>query len=62
MSTSPRQRLPNRRPSHVETLEVAGQTFTACVGFDPTTGQPREIFLNGGKEGSQVDALLTPFF
>ena len=56
---SARQRLPNRRPSHSETLEVAGQTFTACVGFDPETGQPREIFLNGGKEGSQVDALLS---
>ncbi len=54
-----RKRLPNRRPSHIETLESAGQTFTACVGFDPETEQPREIFLNGGKEGSQVDALLS---
>ncbi len=54
-----RSRLPNRRLSHVETLEVAGQEFTACIGFDPETGQPRELFLNGGKEGSQVDALLS---
>ena len=51
--------LPNRRPSHVETLEVAGQRFTACIGFDSETGVPRELFLNGGKEGSQVDALLS---
>ncbi len=56
---TPRQRLPNRRSSHIETLEAAGQTFTAWIGFDPETGQPREIFLNGGKEGSQVDALLS---
>lgn len=54
-----RQRLPNRRPSHIETLETAGQIFTACVGFDPETGQPCEIFLSGAKEGSHVDALLS---
>ncbi len=54
-----RTRLPNRRPAHTETLEAAGQTFTACVGFTPETGAPREIFLNAGKGGSQVDALLS---
>ena len=56
--TASRTRLPNRRPSHVETLEAAGQEFTACIGFDPETGRPREVFLNGGKEGSQFDAML----
>ncbi len=56
--TPARARLPNRRPSHLETLEVDGQVITACIGFDPTTGQPREVFLNGGKEGSQFDAIL----
>ena len=53
-----RQRLPNRRPSHTETLEIGGQTFTASVGFDPETGQPRELFLTAGKEGSMLNALL----
>jgi len=53
-----RSRLPNRRPSHLETLEVDGQRITACIGFDPATEQPREVFLNGGKEGSQFDAML----
>ena len=53
-----RARLPNRRLSHLETLEVDGQVITACVGFDPATGQPREVFLNGGTAGSQVDALV----
>ena len=56
--TPARARLPNRRPSHVETLEVGGQVITACVGFDPATDQPCEVFLNGGKEGSQFDAML----
>ncbi len=53
-----RQRLPNRRPSHTETLKVAGQTFTATVGFDPEDGQPRELFMTAGKEGSTLNALL----
>ena len=33
-----RTHLPDRRPSHLETLEVGGQTITACIGFDPATG------------------------
>ena len=53
-----RARLPNRRPSYVETLDVAGQSITASIGFDPATDRPCEVFLNGGKEGSQVDAML----
>ena len=53
-----RKRLPNRRPSHTETLEVASQTFTATVGFDPKDGRPRELFLTAGKEGSTLNALL----
>ncbi len=53
-----RTRLPNRRPSHSETLEVAGQTFTGTVGFDPEDGRPRELFLNAGKEGSLINAML----
>ena len=56
--TAVRKRLPNRRPSHTETLEVAGQAVTATVGFDPADDQPRELFLSAGKEGSTLDALL----
>ena len=58
MTPPARSRLPNRRPSHVETLEGAGQKVTAGIGFDPETGQPRELFLNGGKEGSMLNSLL----
>ena len=53
-----RKRLPNRRPAHTETLKVDGQAFTASVGFDPETGQPRELFLTAGKEGSLLNSLL----
>ncbi len=56
--TAVRKRLPNRRPSHTETLEVAGQAVTATIGFDPADDQPRELFLTAGKEGSTLDALL----
>ncbi len=57
--TTQRTRLPDRRECHIEMLEVAGQTFSCCVGFDPVTGQPRELFLDAAKEGSQVAALLS---
>ncbi len=37
---------------------MAGQTFTATVGFDPETGRPCEVFLTAGKEGSLINAML----
>jgi len=58
-TVSGRTRLPNRRPSHVETLEVTGQEFTACIGFDPVTGQPCEIFLDASKRDSMFGAMLS---
>ena len=56
--TPARARLPNRRDNRIETLEVAGQRVKVCIGLCPETGHPREVFLNGGKEGSQFDAML----
>ncbi len=53
-----RKRLPNRRPAHTETLQVDGQVFTATVGLDPVSSQPRELFLTAGKEGSLLNAML----
>ena len=57
--TPERQRLPNRRDNRHATVELSGQQFNICIGLDPETGQPHELFLNGGKEGSQVDALFS---
>ncbi len=58
--TSPtsRQRLPNRRPSHTETLEVGGQAFTATIGFDPESGRPCELFLDAYKRDSMFGSML----
>ncbi len=55
---STRKKLPNRRPAHTESLEVEGQVFTATIGVDPESGQPRELFLTAGKEGSMLNSLL----
>jgi ribonucleoside-diphosphate reductase alpha chain len=53
-----RARLPNRRPAVTESLEAGDQSFTATIGFDPATGQPREVFLAGAKGGSALAAIL----
>ena len=55
--TPDRHRLPNRRPSVTQTLEVASQVFNATVGFDEH-GRPRELFLTAGKEGSLLNTML----
>ena len=52
-----RERMPDRRPSVTQTLEIAGQVFNATVGFDKH-GRPREVFLTGAKEGSLLAAIL----
>ena len=59
MTTVPqRTRLPNRRPQITETLVVGGQVVQASVGFDPATGRPRELFLTGAKDGTDLAAIL----
>lgn len=54
-----RQRLPNRRPTVIEEVDVGGLPMTVTVGLDPATGDPREVFLAGGKEGSAFDAVTS---
>ena len=58
MSAPERRRLPGRRPSLKQELQVGGQNFTIDIGFDPETGAPCEVFLNAGQEGSLLGALL----
>ncbi len=59
MTAAPaRARLPNRRPLITETLIVGNQSIEASVGFDPATGRPREIFLSGAKDGTEMAAIL----
>ncbi len=57
MSTSPRQRLPNRRENETVDLVFGGQRFHVTVGF-ARDGRPREVFCHGGKVGSGMDLIL----
>ena len=59
MSAAPtRRRLPTRRPNVAETIEVGGQVISVCVGFDPGSGRPREIFMDGARVGTDLAAIL----
>ena len=58
MCTRDRCRLPNRRSSETYALDVGNHAFTATVGFDPADGQPREAFLDGAKDGTELAAIL----
>jgi hypothetical protein len=53
-----RRRLPNRRPSLTQVVEVGGQAIAICVGFCPGSGRPREIFLSGARAGSDLAMVL----
>ncbi len=52
-----RRRLPNRRPGETHALSVGNHTFTATFGFDQD-GQPREVFLDGAKDGTEMATIL----
>ena len=57
-----RQQLPNRRMSVTETITFARSdgniiTYEATIGFD-SIGRPREIFLFGAKDGSDMHCAL----
>ena len=50
-----RQRLPNRRPNETVDVTHDGRTYAITIGFDPATGEVREIFANDAKTGSAMD-------
>src|SRR5437762_3703583 len=52
-----RRRLPNRRAAVTHDVHVEGGRYIASIGFDELA-RPRELFLSGGKSGSQMDAIL----
>lgn len=52
-----RERLPNRRPSLTVDLAVGYRTYKATIGFD-LFGEPKEIFLSGAREGSDMQHVL----
>lgn len=52
-----RTTLPARRPTLTSEIVHDERTLTVCIGFDEE-GQPREVFADGHKEGSQAQAFL----
>lgn len=53
-----RHRLPNRRPAQTVTVDRNGIRIAVSAGYCPTTGQLLEIFVAGGKEGSETRHVL----
>lgn len=54
----PRQHLPNRRANETVAVTHEGHTYAVTLGFDPATGEVREIFTHGAKVGSAMDGIL----
>ena len=52
-----RQRLPNRRANETVNVTHDGHTYAVTLGFEPVTGEVREIFTTG-KVGSDMGAIL----
>src|SRR5829696_6794658 len=57
-----RRRLPNRREAITESIEFASGNgrftrYEATVGFDEL-GRPKEIFLFGAKDGTDMASVL----
>ena len=52
-----RERLPNRRPNETVNVTHDGHTYAVTLGFEPVTGDVREIFTTG-KVGSDMGAIL----
>lgn len=53
-----RQRLPDRRPCETRAMVWRGVEIAVTVGFDPASGEPREVFATGYRYGSDLAAAL----
>ena len=49
--------LPTRRQNRTVDIGFDGKTYTVCVGYD-AGGAPKEVFVDGAKEGSGMRAIL----
>jgi hypothetical protein len=52
-----RARLPDRRRNETREIAFDGRTYTLCAGFYDN-GQPGEVFLDGHKTGSTMQAFI----
>ena len=53
-----RRQLPQRRPNQTVELIHDNMAFSVTLGYDPATGEPREVFTHGVKVGSTMDGIL----
>lgn len=53
-----RTALPDRRQNLTREVGFGGRSFTLTVGYDPA-GAPKEVFVDGHREGSDMQALLS---
>ena len=52
-----RANLPARRENATRNVAWGAHAFTVTIGFDPTTGQPCEVFTDTAKGGDMQAAL-----
>ena len=54
-----RKKIPNRRPTATWHINFEGQRLTGTIGYDLSTGLPREaFFITRAKAGTLLDGLL----
>ena len=53
-----RQHLPNRRANETVDVTHDGHAYAVTLGFEPASGEVREIFTHGAKVGSAMDGIL----
>lgn len=53
----PRMQLSGRRQNETRKVVFQNRPYFICVGYDED-GQPREVFADGSKEGSGMQAIM----
>lgn len=53
-----RQRLPNRRSCETYEFERDGLNYTVSYGRAHANGPIRELFINAGKSGANIESLM----
>ena len=58
MTSPARRRLPNRRPALTRTIDAGNHRLEVTIGLDPADGRPREVFVDGVKNGGELAMIL----
>ena len=52
-----REKLPNRRPLETVKFQHGNFSYFASIGYEVHTGAVREVFLQTGKSGTELEAM-----